>query len=745
MSRAARALGVAAGLVVMAGIARALLHVTPGLIGEYFTSTDRSGSPRFTAIDTSISTAQISSHWRDAPPDTFSVRWRGYLVVGRAGFYTFATSSDDGSWLYVDGQLIVDNGGSHSALTRTGRIRLDRGPHFVLVEYVQDGGPFSLDWRWAPDGASLTAVPVWLLSPRRVTYPIAVTAHIVEWLWWTSLAAVLVSLLIAIAPMQHRVPEGFLRHPKTASLLLFVVLAVIHTWPLARDPARLSRNDNADTVLNEWTLAWVAHQAPRDPLHLFDANIFFPERRTLAYSETMLVQASMAAPLLWLGASPVLAYNLILIAGFALTGWTMSLMLARWTGDWMAALTGGVLMGFNAHTLTRMPHLQAQHVEFLPLALLALDRVLVDARIRDALALAGWFVLQALASFYLMVLTAFALAAAIVVRPRDWIGKRSAPIAACIAVAAGAALAALLPFLLPYWHVHRDQGFSRGLDEVAGFAATWRDYLTTPGRIPRAFIARWGSANGLYPGALGCALAAIAIAGGTAIRDRRARMCLAFGVVGAVLSFGPQVPGYAAVYAIFPPLHGVRAVSRFGYLAIVAVAVLAAYGMVHVRARMRDRSGSAAVSLIILVLAAIEPLAAPITYTPVGDIPRIYDRIAQQPDIVIAELPLPPPRGIFLNAAAMRNSTRHWKRMLNGYSGFIPASYYNHYEKLGTFPELDAVAALRAFGVTHVVAHRGSLGQTRRAALDASAELRRIAEDGDIGLYEILPAAPSRP
>ena len=43
------------------------------------------------------------------------------------------------------------------------------------------------------------------------------------------------------------------------------------------------------------------HQLPRDPLHLFDANIFHPERNTLAFSEHMLPQALMGAPLLWLG------------------------------------------------------------------------------------------------------------------------------------------------------------------------------------------------------------------------------------------------------------------------------------------------------------------------------------------------------------------------------------------------------------------------------------------------------------
>src|SRR5262245_6790957 len=58
------------------------------------------------------------------------------------------------------------------------------------------------------------------------------------------------------------------------ALLLFAALAVAHTWPLAQAPGTWSRNDVADTVLHEWTLAWVAHQLFASPLALFEANIF---------------------------------------------------------------------------------------------------------------------------------------------------------------------------------------------------------------------------------------------------------------------------------------------------------------------------------------------------------------------------------------------------------------------------------------------------------------------------------------
>src|SRR4029077_13618480 len=113
---------------------------------------------------------------------------------------------------------------------------------------------------------------------------------------------------------------------------------------LAQAPATWSRVANADYTLNAWALAWVVHQAPRDPLHLFDANIFYPEKRTLAFSEHLVPQAVVAAPVLWLGGSAVLAANIAILAGFILSGWITALVVRRWTGDWVAGLVAGSMM-----------------------------------------------------------------------------------------------------------------------------------------------------------------------------------------------------------------------------------------------------------------------------------------------------------------------------------------------------------------------------------------------------------------
>ena len=715
---------------------RVAIGVDQGLQVEYSTDPLASATPARTGLTRDISAAAMAADWNGNVPARFRAKWFGYLAVGRAAGYTFATTSDDGSSVSIDGQLVVDNGGVHGPQEATGRIRLEPGAHFVLIEYAQEGGDFEMRWAWARDGGSLSSVPGWMLSPRRVSYGRAVTVMAIDRLTLALAAAlVLIAMWLAIPRLRAPVTNAFDAWPRLTSLAFFICLAAIETWPLASNPAHLSRNDNGDAMLNEWTIAWVAHQAPRDPLRLFDANIFYPERDTLAYSESMIVQSAMAAPFLWLGASLVLAYNLVLLAGFTLTAWASALVVARWTGDWTIAILAGTFAGFNAHTISRIPHLQAQHGEFLPLSLLALDVVLREPRVGHALKLAGWFVLQALTSVYLLVFTAFALTAAALVRPRSWLG--SARVIAMIGVAAAAAVLALSPFLLPYWRASQEQGLVRSLEDAGLYSAAWTDYFTTAGRLHYALWSyRIASFTPLFPGFAAMALAGIALFAGVAWSDERARMCVAMIVCGLILSFGPSVPGYSALYQVVPLLQAVRAPVRFGYLVVIGIALLAAFGAVEVRRRLPPGRWPK-VAAVLLLLAVIEPLAAPLGFQPFTGIPAIYGTLAAEEHAVVAEMPFPPSRAIFMNARYMLNSTRHFKPLLNGYSGFVPSSYYEHYAAVGRFPSEESIAALERLGITHLVVHLDAYDAEAAARLQETPVLREIAREPPIVLYRL--------
>ena len=113
---------------------------------------------------------------------------------------------------------------------------------------------------------------------------------------------------------------------------LFVVLTLLATYPIVKAPNRYVYFDHPDTQLNMWIMAWDAHALRHNPRQLFNANIFFPELRTLAYSETLLGYLPVFGPILWLHGSPALAFNTVLLVSFVASGFGMYLLTCHLTG-----------------------------------------------------------------------------------------------------------------------------------------------------------------------------------------------------------------------------------------------------------------------------------------------------------------------------------------------------------------------------------------------------------------------------
>jgi hypothetical protein len=535
-----------------------------------------------------------------------------------------------------------------------------------------------------------------------------------------------------------------LRDRRLPALALCLGLALLHTWPLVSAPGTLSRTDNADTMLNQWILAWVAHALVTNPLDLFNANIFYPEPRTLAFSEHLFVPALFGAPAFWLGGSPVLVYNIVLWCGLALTAWTTSLVIHRWTGDWWAALTAGSLAAFNTETLTRFGHIQAMHVEFLPLALLALDDVLRDGRRRDGVRLGVFAAAQMLCSGYLLVMTAVSLVVGTLAQPARWLGTRARVVLPALLLGIVVMGALTAPFLYQYYRVQHDQGLTRDFHEIAMYAAAWNNYVATGGRFHFEWWSRaqYLQANSTaFPGVLPLLLALVAVLSGVALRDGRARMWLCIGLAGMALSFGPRLPGYELLYYGFPLLQGIRAVSRFGFLWLFAVAVLSGFGLAWLRARLSHRMpnrawAATAVGALCFVVVNLENTRVPMAYVEAEEIPAIYRTLADQDDAIVAEFPFPESRRVANNGAYVWASTQHWKPLLNGYSGFLPMSYGRHWEAFHGFPDPSVIDALRTAGVTHIVVHMAHYPDAV-AALRAVPGVTLFAQSERIRIYRI--------
>jgi hypothetical protein len=345
--------------------------------------------------------------------------------------------------------------------------------------------------------------------------------------------------------------------------------------------------------------------------------------------------------------------------------------------------------------------------------------------------------LQSLTSNYLLVMSAVAVIAAVMVRPEAW-----RPLS-LLRLAGAAALAslALAPFLYQYWLAHTQQGLVRTFDDVAAYSGTWRDWLATGSTLhyewwSGPWFARSTSAN--FPGFTVALMALVCIVRGEAWRDPRARMALAAGVTGATLAFGANLPGYHALYELVPILKGIRVVSRFGWLALFALPILAGFTLAAWR-RGLGRIAGAVLAVTAALLVTVEALRAPLIFTIYEGIPRIYDRVAAIDGIVLAEVPFPPRESIKDNGPSVLFAAWHLKPLLNGYSGFTPASYARHEAMMRRFPSPDSVRQLGAIGVTHVVVHKRLVPADLLARCARAPELSLVADEGDQLLYALAP------
>lgn len=177
-------------LLIILALARKFDSLPEGLTATHFPDVDWSATPLPRILDPQPSTDSIVSAWHGNPPPTFSSTWIGSFATVRPGPYTFGTVSDDGSWVYVDGRLVVDNGGRHEASGVTGTIVLDRGVHEIFVKYFQAGGALDFRLLWARGDAPLEPIPSWALFPRRAEFARLLTGIVIRravpvafWLW----------------------------------------------------------------------------------------------------------------------------------------------------------------------------------------------------------------------------------------------------------------------------------------------------------------------------------------------------------------------------------------------------------------------------------------------------------------------------------------------------------------------------------------------------------------------------------
>ncbi len=473
-----------------------------------------------------------------------------------------------------------------------------------------------------------------------------------------------------------------------------------------------------------WAIGWVLHQLPRDPLHLFDGNAFYPYRYSLAYSEHLFVPSLQAAPVAWLTGNLVLAHNVVCLLTLATAGLGMYLLAREVTGSGAGAFAAGVLYAFHTWNVNELIRLQILSNQWFPFMVLGLLRYFRRPGWRPALGAAGAYAAQSLSCMYWSLYAPLLVGPAIAVLAwRKRMGWR--PIATLVAAFVPAAALTVL-FAWPYVVNGRTLGFARGLPDPVGLDR-YLDVL--PGNL--LYEAWLGIANTNQDAAhfLGFTAMALAVvgAGWGRFREGESRApWIALAVAGLLLGLGPRVlvygrdlvPGpYALLFEYLPGFHGVRYPERFALFAVLGLGPLVAAGVARV-GPLATRLGGIAVGLVLF----LEHLSIPLPLVPIatGDqVPAVHRWLGRQPDVqVVAEVPSARYLMERLDAEPMYLSTVHWKRTVQGFTGYFPPAYHFTRWRLFHFPAPESLDFLERFGVDTVVVHPGADGSA--PALPAS-------------------------
>ena len=510
--------------------------------------------------------------------------------------------------------------------------------------------------------------------------------------------------------------------------LVYAGAALVYTWPLA-----LHINTHlaapvgvGDPFLNLWIIGWGLQAWTRNPLdvlagRVFDANIFFPADATLAYSDHMLLQSALLAPLYAVTGNAVLCYNLLFAGSLVASALAMHVFIRAIVGSTGGAYLAGLAWGFWAYRFAHLLHIQLQPLYFMPLAFLFLHRLIAGRRLRDAVGLGVMAGLQAVSSVYYAVIGAVGLgfgAVALAVAVGRW---RSGVIAQRLLVAGAIGAAFVAPIAWVYWQVQQDEGFGRNLFEASRGAATLGSYAHVPPQ--NVLYARTGlltplnPERELFPGFVILGLAGAGIVLGRR-GDARALVTamLVVGGLAFLLSLGPE--GARDVYAAFQRyvfgFAAIRAPARFAVLVMFALTTLAAIGWRELAVRgqsvtsdekLRTSRFAAAAPVwlpLLLGLAAVEYLNVPLplTVAPSRETP-VGQWLKREPDRgPVMYLPL----ALDVESTApMVQTLEHRRAIVNGYSGQRPNFYSALVDTMKTFPSDQALLALNEIGVRFVV------------------------------------------
>ena len=590
-------------------------------------------------------------------------------------------------------------------------------------------------------------------------------------------------------------------HPHLLAGILFLMLTIGMTWPLitkmnthvtsGQQPAM------AVPYLNLWTLAWNHQWIHGETDSYWDANLFFPHQKTLAYSEPQFATGLLTAPFVFLGGNTIFAYNTTVLGfiwgagmgAYALCWWLSGTFEKKESNKitttekyrryhWEAAVTVGLLYGFNAYIFREIGVLQLLATLFLPLTFLGIHRFFYLYHWRDALLFAvsflgAWYT----CAYYGIFLTVFAPCFVIRLGGKSLLCRK---VLTKVIVILIFIFLSLIPLIYGMWSAKTAMGLDRPEFVVRDLSAVFKEYLKLP-----HYTWLYGNILGTEPGQslfLGGVLLCLASLGVRTLfrtkhnktgidakqllqsrMHRYGKFYLFMALLAFLLSLGMALAPrpsmelgvyqflvwfspYNLLYEFLPGFSSIRSPHRFYVFVVLFLAILAGYGMLWLSQRVRPGWRQILVPLLMVVaIFELWPIPLRLVKVPRGveELPGIYEHVSKLPsDSVLLELPIvigQSERELEMDARSMYSSTFHRHPLVNGYSGFTPRAHFELVtEVLPSTPQV-VLSGLNAFGVQYVLAHTDQLNTSEKEQLRQleTEGLHLLFREGSDFLYQV--------
>ncbi len=577
-----------------------------------------------------------------------------------------------------------------------------------------------------------------------------------------------------VQPKATEVPQ----HPRwprvlqwTAVAGLYTALTLIYFWPLPRLWSDHLGPDLGDPLFNLYVLKWGAHQIQLGLPDVWNANMFYPTKGALAFSDHLLGPAAQLALFLLVIPNAIAGYNFLLLTSFIGSALAVCWVLRRAGLSWAAAVLGGMMYAFSSFRLSQTTHLQVVIAQWIPLTLWFWDRLLAERTAKNAVLFLVFYLLNLSGGCYLAYMIHFPLLAILISRAlaerRELVSPRSLRVLVPVAAVAAVAVAVLF---LPYVRISRTQGLTRSAAEIQEFGATWVSYFS-PAREnlyfgPRTerFLHRiWGESadrlyrpeNSLFAGFLPTILFFVGAV--AAWRRRRegppdvwARGLLLAGLLCFALSL---VRVYLPLMRIVPGLAGMRVPARFYAFTSLTVVYFAALGVDVLLRRVRGSWGRIAAASVLAVVLAVELAPRELHWERLPreeELPEVYRWIRDRPEVkALLEIPI---AGDSRETDYLYASTVHWKPIANGYGGYMPVSHQMLTDRFRYLPNPAAFDLLRDWWITHIVVHARRPDRVRalrrwegRFLTGPRRQLEKVYQSDGIYVYRLLDApGPAR-